>query len=42
MERMPDKDKKSEEIAMLSRKLGGVTLVEKGEVDIITNGDVGK
>eukprot|EP00794_Sanderia_malayensis_P007191 gene7191-7997_t len=40
MDRLPDKDNRIEELTSLSLKLGGVTLVEKGEIDIITNGAI--
>ena len=30
-----------EEASVLSKKLGGITIAAKGEVDIITNGEIG-
>ena len=41
MQRTVDKDKRIEELVLLSQKLGGVTIVEKGEIDVITNGEIG-
>ena len=41
LEAETNKDDIVEAAASLSKKLGGITIVAKGEVDIITNGELG-
>lgn len=40
MGRVPENENRVDDATMLSRKLGGVTIVAKGLTDIITNGEV--
>ncbi len=42
MGRTPENKNRVDDATMLSRKLGGVTIVAKGLTDIITNGEVGR
>lgn len=37
-----NRDNYVEEAALLSKKLHGVTIVSKGEIDVMTNGEIGK